>query len=408
MSKLTRIEDWVAIIRVAIGMQRILLIADDVWQIKVAQIFQLGGPNCAYLITTRLPDVAVRFADGGAVEIHELDEDDGLRLLVRLAPEVVKSEPDEARRLTRIVGNLPLALILMGNYLQEKTHSGQPRRIWQALQQLYDTEKRLQLDDDQIPGQLHPSLPSNAPITINSIIAVSDEALDEVSRSALRALSTFPSKPNTFSEAAAVAVAAAPAETLDTLTDYGLLETAGPARYTLHQTIADYARLKLADTAAYERMVEFFISFIETHQTDYDTLDLETNNVLAALDIAFNKKMQPALVRGANTFYPFLETRGLYDLAQKYLSQAQQLAKSINDLVGFITTLLNLGRIAENRGDYKQAEEYWQEGLALARKINHIERTSALLQNLGSLTIKSGNYVRAEEYLVEGVFVNII
>jgi hypothetical protein len=48
---------------------------------------QVGGPNCAHLVTTRLPDLARHFAGNNAMVIHELNEDGGLALLALLAPE---------------------------------------------------------------------------------------------------------------------------------------------------------------------------------------------------------------------------------------------------------------------------------------------------------------------------------
>ncbi|TMC96082.1 MAG: hypothetical protein E6J22_02235 [Chloroflexi bacterium] len=76
-------------------------------------------------------------------------------------------------------------------------------------------------------------------------------------------------------------------ETLDRLIDAGLLEGSGPGRYTLHRTIADYARLRLTDGRVRERMVSFFNAFVETHKTNFDILEREMDNVLAALQIAY-------------------------------------------------------------------------------------------------------------------------
>lgn len=403
MAKLTSIEDRAKAIHAAIGMRCMLLVADDAWQVEVALAFKLGGPNCAHMVTTRLPEVAVHFASEGTTVVHELSETDGLTLLARLTPEVVETEPDEARELVQAVGGLPLALILMGNYLRVQAHSGQPRRLRAALDRLRQAEERLRLAQPQAPLERHPSLPVGTPLSLLAVIGISDEALDEMSRRTLRALSVFPPKPNTFSEEAALAVSTAPAETLDTLADYGLLESSGPGRYTLHQIIADYARVRLTDETAYKRMVEFFVHYVETHERDYGTLDLETSNVLAALNVAFDRGMQAALVRGANAFSHFLETRGLYVLAEVHLKRTQQAAGSLGDTVGLATALLNLGRISDNRGDYAQAEEYLLKGLALARKIGHRERISALLTNLGEVAENQGDYARAETYFQEGL-----
>ncbi|MGH8060042.1 MAG: NB-ARC domain-containing protein, partial [Candidatus Entotheonellia bacterium] len=160
IAKLTSVEDRAKVIHAAIGMRRMLLVADDAWQVEAALACKLGGPNCAHLVTTRLPEVALRFAGGETTVVHELNEDDGLTLLARLASEVVEAEPNEARELVRAVGGLPLALILMGNYLRVQMHSGQPRRLRTALDRLRRTEERLRLAQPQVPLEHHPSLPA--------------------------------------------------------------------------------------------------------------------------------------------------------------------------------------------------------------------------------------------------------
>lgn len=97
----------------------------------------------------------------------------------------------------------------------------------------------------------HPGLPEGVPLSQLAVIQISDEALDKGTQQALRALSVFPSKPNSFSEEAALAVASTNDQAIDTLVDFGLLESSGEGRYTLHQTISDYAQYNLIDTTAY-------------------------------------------------------------------------------------------------------------------------------------------------------------
>ena len=96
--------------------------------------------------------------------------------------------------------------------------------------------------------------------------------------------------------------------------------------------------------AVEERMVQFFINYIEAHELDYDALELEMYNVLAALEIASKREMQSDLVRGVNVFLHFLQSRGYYALAEAQLKQAQQAARSLKDKSGLAATQLNLGK----------------------------------------------------------------
>ena len=53
---------WATSIHAAIGQRRMLLIIDDAWEITQALVFQVGGPNCVHLLTTRFPEICIASA----------------------------------------------------------------------------------------------------------------------------------------------------------------------------------------------------------------------------------------------------------------------------------------------------------------------------------------------------------
>src|SRR5579863_6123346 len=296
ISRLSTIEEWTEALRILIGTRKLLLVIDDAWRIEAAQAFQVGGNHCAYLVTTRFPQIALRFAGSDTIVVRELDEEEGVTLLARFAPELVHSDPAQARSLVRAVGGLPLALTIMGGYLRTQSYSGQPRRIEAATRRLLDANERLLLTRPQALAERSPSQPRDTPVSLQTVIAVGEKQLDEQVRHALHALAVFPSKPNSFSEEAACAVSATTVEALDFLTDAGLLEGSGPGRYTLHQTIADYARNQLTSISPYERMATYFASWVEAHARDYEALEQESANVFAALEAASLSKRSTDLL----------------------------------------------------------------------------------------------------------------
>src|SRR5262249_15828280 len=122
-------EDWRRALRATIGQRSLLLVIDDAWSINDAQALQVGGTQCAYLLTTRQPQVGYAFAPERAIPVHELAEADGLALLARFVPQLLQQEVEEARALVREVSGLPLALTLMGKYLAAHFLPGQPHRV---------------------------------------------------------------------------------------------------------------------------------------------------------------------------------------------------------------------------------------------------------------------------------------
>lgn len=71
-ARLTSVEAWSQNIRAAVGMRQMLLVIDDAWQIEEALAFKVGGPNCAYLLTTRFPQIALQFSGEGAIGLDRL------------------------------------------------------------------------------------------------------------------------------------------------------------------------------------------------------------------------------------------------------------------------------------------------------------------------------------------------
>jgi tetratricopeptide (TPR) repeat protein/transcriptional regulator with XRE-family HTH domain len=396
-------QSWARTLRVVIGTRHFLLVIDDAWTVEDALAFQVGGAHCAHLLTTRLPQVAFAFAQKGTIVVPELEDSDGLALLDRFVPQLVLQDPQGARILVQAVGGLPLALTLMGKYLAAQSFTGQPRRLQTALTQLHNTKHRLHLSIPTALRERSPSLPANIPLSLHAAIAISDQQLSSQAHATLCALSVFSPKPNTFSEEAALAVSQQQVEMLDVLWDAGLLESSGPERYTLHQTIADYARIQLQDTTAQQRLVNYMLQYVQQHEQDYDTLEPEASNILTALDIAITLDMGQELIQVMTALVPFIRIRGRYAQTNRYLQAALKMAITLKDAIGQMTILRHLASIAELQGDYSSAETYGRDGLALARQLGKSDAEIDLLTTLGQVAFRCRNYVQAQAIYEEGL-----
>lgn len=233
-------EEWMRVLRARIGARKMLLIIDDAWTCQEALTFQVGGPNCSYLLTTRLPVVAFSFAETGATIVAELSEREGLQLLARFVPEIVAHEPAQAHELVRLAGGLPLALQIMGKYLQMQVYSGQPRRWHAALEALKCPEARLQLSMPGSPLEQQAGLLAGGQISLQNTIEPSYHQLAPATKQALLTLARLSATTNSFSETAVLDLGIS-LEEVDNLLDAGLLASAGLGRYTLHQVVMDFA-----------------------------------------------------------------------------------------------------------------------------------------------------------------------
>jgi tetratricopeptide (TPR) repeat protein/transcriptional regulator with XRE-family HTH domain len=396
-------ERWAHTLRELIGQRRLLIVLDDAWNLADALTLKVGGENCAYVLTTRLPALAADFAQDEATQVTEMDEEESIELLNLLAPELTTITMETMRTLVHTSGGLPLALTLAGKYLHAQAYQRPPRRLHASLERLLNVDERLSLSQPTTLVERHPSLPVGSLLSLHTLIAVSDEHLDPLAQSTLRALSVFPPKPNTFSEEAAMSIAACPLKTLDALTDVGLLESSRGGRYTLHQTIADYARTSFMDQNASQRFITYYVTYIEENMADFEALELESTTIFTALEDAHRMGNHTVFVRGVFALTDFLLGRGLYDLGKTYLQHAYEAIIAPGDVHAAARILSSLGMIAQKQGEYLQATSFYEEGLAAARQGEDQDLTCALLSALGWVTEKRGSYIQAEAYIQEGL-----
>ncbi len=156
------------VLRPLLAAKAVLLVLDDVWQAADAQAFDVLGPRCRMLVTTRDKGI-LDTLHGELVPVSLFTEPEALQLLadaVKVAPAAL---PAEARKVARKCGLLPLALALCGGMARKRGgdfHSvlerlrradlekiadresinEQHRNIWRAMQasveMLPDTEQQ--------------------------------------------------------------------------------------------------------------------------------------------------------------------------------------------------------------------------------------------------------------------------
>ncbi len=179
IARLKEPRDWMFALYEHIGQRSFLIVLDDTWQARDAFDLRIGGPNCAHIMTTRFPTLSMAFSFEDALTVEELNEDDSLTLLTLLAPHVMDTQEERIVELLPAFGGLPLALTLMGNYLRIQAYSQQPRRIQAAIERLSNASERLKMSESHMLSQEHTSLKENTPLSLESVIAVTDQQLSQ-------------------------------------------------------------------------------------------------------------------------------------------------------------------------------------------------------------------------------------
>jgi tetratricopeptide (TPR) repeat protein len=444
--KPSTLKEWEELLHAVIGDRRMLLVVDDAWESTIALAFRLGGPNCGHLLTTRKFEVAEAFAGpSGEFGVRELTDEQAIELISRLAPDAVQEQRGATQELIHQVGGLPLALNLLGRYLESQARVGMAT---EALQELRDAQRRLEVQVDQAALGHHPDFDPEVPLSLVAIIGVSDDALNDEEKRTLRSLARFPAKPSTFSKEAAMAVADTSATTVASLVRAGLVEYVGH-RFTLHQTIADYARVQSSDPEPLRRMADFYTAFVEEHEREYlgggnapawlEMLEAEQDNMRAVLRWSKESGEAEAGLRLAGALWRFWEVRGFYkegsaileellalpgaslhtrarakalngagDLAYRFgdYSAARRLhedglaiEREFRDEVAIADSVNDLANITNALSDYPAAIRLYEESLQLHRRLGNVRGEAVALNNLGYVAQRQGDYRKARNLL---------
>jgi tetratricopeptide (TPR) repeat protein len=199
-----------------------------------------------------------------------------------------------------------------------------------------------------------------------------------------------------------LAVSAASTEVLDTLNDAGLLEIDASSRYTLHQSIADYAKVQPDDENVSWRFIEYYKNYMQEHRTNIEGLEVESQNLFSALEMVYALGDHATFVQMTFAMTDFLFYRGLYDQAKSHLTRAYEALQTSGDMEVIATCLHYLGMVAQKQGEYQQATASYEKGLLLAREANQQEQICAMLADLGWVNTKRGRYEQAQVYAQEG------
>lgn len=219
--------------------QRRLLIIDNVWEPSHVTPFQVGGEQCASLVTTRLPSVAATLARdvGDIYRLDVLKDSDALNLLQILAPEVVTADPESSLSLVQKLEGLPLAIQVAGRLLHTEARLG--FNVANLLREMREGEALLLA---RSPADM---TGTESRISVRALLQQSVDLLDQYSLRCFALLGVFAPNPATFSEDAMQALWEATEtearQVIRTLMDRGLIEAPSPGAYTIHKLVADYA-----------------------------------------------------------------------------------------------------------------------------------------------------------------------
>jgi predicted ATPase/class 3 adenylate cyclase len=255
--------------------------------------------------------------------------------------------------------------------------------------------------------------------TLRAVMEWSYALLSEPEQTVFRRLAAF-SGGCTLESAEAICAGAdiEPDRVLDLmsqLVDKSLvIYTQGPdGRFHMLETIREYARENLTETgdarATRDRHRDWFQRFAEQADATasaadegwLDRLQVEHDNLRAALDHSIEARAGEAALRLAGALRRFWLIRGYWAEGRQYL----ETALTVTDTNGTPRTraLAGAAILAQSQGDYGRAEVLSRERLTLQRALGDKRGIADSLNSLGIAMLERGDYRAARELLDESL-----
>jgi predicted ATPase/DNA-binding CsgD family transcriptional regulator/Tfp pilus assembly protein PilF len=255
--------------------------------------------------------------------------------------------------------------------------------------------------------------------TLTATIAWSYELLPETERRILRALSVFAGG---FSPEASALVAGCDDPQIAILADHSLLHRLDlpgtGSRFAMLDTVREFAQDRLVDNdeaeAARLRHAGWCLELAGSarasmggpgQQAWLDRLDVEHDNLRAALQAARMTGDAETLARLANGLWRFWYGRGFYTEGRIWVGEALAAVDILSPPVR-LDLLVGGGTLAHAQGDERQGVRLADEALAFARD-GHDQEGLALALNLrGVIARDHGEYERAVELLEKSLSIS--
>ena len=422
LTNLPDAEARASLLRSLLYDKRCFLVIDDIWDTSHISPMQVGGPQCATLVTTRERKVAQKV--GVAHDLDVLEPDQAIALLERWVGEIAEDEKAVAGELAKRLGYLPLGLALAGAQTQEG-------ETWEELLAVFRNAQGaditlLDLDDPAVRDE-------SLALTFDLSLKRLGEALPEQ----FAMLGVFAAgREAPFSAEAAAAVwevkpISAKKKVLRRLVQAAILDKE-EENYTLHLVLGDYARSQLNDDKrkyAEIRHQTHYLEVLKRSEKDWQTVETAMPQIRTAWKrIASNDSDSLyAWATAANTFF---NLRGLWDdkiawveavliaahsagqreregwcenelgitfynlgeldRALEHCQTSRELYREMGDRIGEATSRNYLGGIYDRRGELDVALEHFQASLAISRDLTAHETKIFARNHIGLIHQKRG------------------
>lgn len=364
--------------------KRVLLVLDGAENAKDLQSVVSTRGQCGVLMTTR-----VRVEADVSLPVEALSEPDAEKLLRTLAKNRADTEAAIAE-ICNLVGCLPLALRLIGRYLDENQLDAS-----EYLPLLRD-ERLEMLDMDARQRE------SVLLVLKKSVAALSETGRLILAMSGLLGFAPFSNEVVAAGYDISVTELYAP---LGELVRFSLFERPETRYRPIHILIYQYAQTYLDDLITPEHATRLMIYFTQL-ATEYSKrgklgltqLALEQAHILALLETGKNRTLWEPTINLAATIDEYLDLRGHWEERVAVNEIRHLAAQRLRNDEEISQALVRAGIAYFRLSQYQQAEKSYQEALTIVERLQLLEIRSWTELQLGNLFLFRSQIIPAQSW----------
>ena len=402
--------------------KRLLILLDNAESADQIRPLLPGSPGCLVLITSR-HDLSGLVAREGARRLHvnPLTMQEGEAMVSSIVgSERTTQESSSVTEICRLCGGLPLALRLVA----ERVERLQSARLSDFVQELRDTRDRLNLM----------KVPHDPRANVGTVFSWSYAALSPEPARIFRLISLNPGKDISTAALAALCSADNPQLLLwlDTLREASLIEAQQTDRWSMHDLVQEYGRVRMTEEAPDEKdpglkrlgawylcatsaAVDVIAPYrerlptslpespapIPTFVTTADArawLEEERRNLVELIRFTIKEGLEAVSWTLAHTLWRFLYTADYIKLGIDLNQEALQAARRAKDREGEMVLLNALGLAFQRVAEYAKALPLHESALTIARNVGDPNGEVRALNDIGNISLRLGKERKAIEH----------
>jgi tetratricopeptide (TPR) repeat protein len=205
-------------------------------------------------------------------------------------------------------------------------------------------------------------------------------------------------------------------EAVKSLSALWLIRATEDQRLTVEGLTRELAKARLStdprSKTFRQRFVSRFLHYAQTHEkptpSNFDMLEVEKDNILAAMDIAFEMKDWANVLRimGAINFdgvHGLLTVRGYWDEVILRSEQALKAARSLMNEIPIARLTHNVAVMYQMRGDLAEARKLYDESLEIKKRLGDQSSIASTLNNLAAIAQNQGDMAEARKLYDENL-----